>query len=73
MTSVIDCPQCEGEGYEVIERMTGGYHNFSPYVDYYDSKEDCRLCHGKGELDKPDNAEDRLYYWKIRKGLTIAE
>ena len=63
----IDCPQCDGEGAEVIERVTTGYHNFSPYIDYYDAVEDCRLCVGSGQVTY-DNAEDRLYYWKIKKG-----
>jgi hypothetical protein len=70
---MIDCPQCLGAGYEIIERTRGGYHNFSPYVDHYDSQEDCRLCGGIGQVEKPDNAEDRLYYWKIRKGIEIKE
>ena len=72
-TPKIDCPQCLGAGYEIIERARGGYHNFSPYVDYYDAEEDCKLCFGNGELDKPENAEDRLYYLKIKKGLARAE
>jgi hypothetical protein len=52
------CPECNGSGTIVYERVYS--HNVGRDVGFIEEYEDnCENCHGSGEIDDPDDEEDR--------------
>jgi hypothetical protein len=52
------CPECNGSGTIVYERVYS--HNVGRDVGFIEEYEDnCENCHGSGEIDGPDDEEDR--------------